>query len=159
MPWKKSEPMDQRRDFALKALGTLNFRALCEEYGISTKTGYKWRERFLRQGGVWGATEQLWNAFHNCSVAPQTPRLITLIPLYRVPLVGLNGRKLVPGLHGFCHGAVPFLICSMSREATFLTKASLFISLTQSPLRSHERSLKESASSTNAPISFASSML
>jgi putative transposase len=50
MPWKKSEPMDQRREFALKALGTLNFRALCEEYGISTKTGYKWRESFLRQG-------------------------------------------------------------------------------------------------------------
>ena len=50
MPWKKSEPMDQRREFALKALGTLNFRALCQEYGISTKTGYKWRERFLRQG-------------------------------------------------------------------------------------------------------------
>jgi putative transposase len=50
MPWKKSEPMDQRREFALKALGTLNFRALCEEYGVSPKTGYKWRERFLRQG-------------------------------------------------------------------------------------------------------------
>ena len=29
---------------------TLNFRALCQEYGISTKTGYKWRERFLREG-------------------------------------------------------------------------------------------------------------
>jgi putative transposase len=42
--------MDQRREFALKVLGTLNFRALCQEYGISTKTGYKWRERFLRQG-------------------------------------------------------------------------------------------------------------
>ena len=42
--------MDQRREFALKALGTLNFRALCQEYGISAKTGYKWRERFLRQG-------------------------------------------------------------------------------------------------------------
>jgi transposase InsO family protein len=50
MPWKKSEPMDQRREFALKALGTLNFRALCQEYGISTKTGYKWRERLMRQG-------------------------------------------------------------------------------------------------------------
>ena len=50
MPWKKSEPIDQRREFALKALGTLNFRALCQEYGISAKTGYKWRERFLRQG-------------------------------------------------------------------------------------------------------------
>jgi transposase len=42
--------MDQRREFALKAVGTLNFRALCREYGISAKTGYKWRERFLRQG-------------------------------------------------------------------------------------------------------------
>ena len=29
---------------------TLNFRALCQEYGISTKTGYKWKERFLREG-------------------------------------------------------------------------------------------------------------
>jgi transposase InsO family protein len=42
--------MDQRREFALKALGAPNFRELCREYGISTKTGYKWRERFLRQG-------------------------------------------------------------------------------------------------------------
>src|ERR1700732_1031856 len=50
MPWKKSEPMEQRAEFALKALKTENFRALCQEYGISTKTGYKWRERFLRQG-------------------------------------------------------------------------------------------------------------
>jgi transposase len=50
MPWKESESMDQRREFALKAIGTLNFRELCREYGISTKTGYKWRERFLRQG-------------------------------------------------------------------------------------------------------------
>jgi transposase InsO family protein len=50
MPWKKSEPMDQRVEFALKALRSGNFRELCKEYGISAKTGYKWRERFLRQG-------------------------------------------------------------------------------------------------------------
>jgi putative transposase len=50
MPWKKSEPMEQRTEFALKALKSENFRALCQEYGISTKTGYKWRERFLSQG-------------------------------------------------------------------------------------------------------------
>lgn len=42
--------MEQRMEFALKALKTENFRALCQEYGISTKTGYKWRERFVRQG-------------------------------------------------------------------------------------------------------------
>jgi putative transposase len=42
--------MEQRIEFGLKALGSLNFRALCQEYGISTKTGYKWKERFLRDG-------------------------------------------------------------------------------------------------------------
>src|SRR6266481_10008745 len=42
--------MEQRMEFALKALKSENFRALCQEYGISTKTGYKWRERFLREG-------------------------------------------------------------------------------------------------------------
>src|SRR6202171_2847352 len=50
MPWKKTEPMQERIEFALRAMRTLNFRALCQEYGISTKTGYKWKERFLREG-------------------------------------------------------------------------------------------------------------
>jgi len=50
MPWKRSEPMEQRTEFALKALKSENFRALCQEYGISTKTGYKWREGFLSRG-------------------------------------------------------------------------------------------------------------
>jgi transposase InsO family protein len=50
MPWKESEPMEQRIEFALKAMRTLNFRALCQEYGISPKTGYKWKERFIRDG-------------------------------------------------------------------------------------------------------------
>ena len=42
--------MEQRIEFALKAMRTLNFRALCQEYGISAKTGYKWKERFLQEG-------------------------------------------------------------------------------------------------------------
>jgi hypothetical protein len=49
--------MDQRIEFALKALKTDNFRALCAEYGISAKTGYKWRERLL-QFGLAGLSEQ-----------------------------------------------------------------------------------------------------
>jgi transposase InsO family protein len=57
MPWKKSESMEQRMEFGLKALQTDNFRALCQEYGISTKTGYKWRERLLRYG-LAGMAEQ-----------------------------------------------------------------------------------------------------
>src|SRR6266496_217292 len=57
MPWKKIEPMEERIEFALKTMGTLNFRALCQEYGISAKTGYKWKERFLREG-IRGMEEQ-----------------------------------------------------------------------------------------------------
>ena len=49
--------MDQRTEFALKAVQTENFRALCAEYGISAKTGYKWRERLL-QRGLAGMAEQ-----------------------------------------------------------------------------------------------------
>lgn len=57
MPWKKKEPMDERLEFVFRAMRTENFRALCQEYGISTKTGYKWRERFF-QHGMTGMAEQ-----------------------------------------------------------------------------------------------------
>ena len=42
--------MEERIEFALKAMRTLNFRALCQEYGVSAKTGYKWKQRFLAEG-------------------------------------------------------------------------------------------------------------
>jgi putative transposase len=42
--------MNQRKEFVLKAIHASNFRQLCEEFGISTKTGYKWRERFYERG-------------------------------------------------------------------------------------------------------------
>src|SRR5688572_8029798 len=57
MPWNTIEPMNQRIEFALRSLGTENFRALCEEYGISTKTGYKWQQRFVQYGQA-GMAEQ-----------------------------------------------------------------------------------------------------
>ena len=42
--------MNQRTEFVLQSIKTDNFRALCQEYGISTKTGYKWQQRFLEHG-------------------------------------------------------------------------------------------------------------
>lgn len=43
--------MDQKEEFAIRSLNpTENFTQLCSEFGISTKTGYKWKERFI-QGG------------------------------------------------------------------------------------------------------------
>ena len=42
--------MDLRIEFAMKAISCVNFGQLCREYGISRKTGYKWRERFVAHG-------------------------------------------------------------------------------------------------------------
>ena len=42
--------MEERIEFGLRAVRSENFRALCREYGITARTGYKWRERFLRCG-------------------------------------------------------------------------------------------------------------
>ena len=42
--------MDQKMEFALKAVGAENFGELCREFGISRKTGYKWKARFVNQG-------------------------------------------------------------------------------------------------------------
>jgi transposase InsO family protein len=50
MPWKETHKMNQRTEFVMKSMKTSNFRELCREYGISTKTGYKWKERFLEYG-------------------------------------------------------------------------------------------------------------
>lgn len=56
MPWKQIAVMNQRIEFVLKAMQASNFRALCHEYGISPKTGYKWKERFIN-GGLAGMNE------------------------------------------------------------------------------------------------------
>ena len=51
MPWTETDVMDQRTEFVLRALkGMEKFGELCGEYGISRKTGYKWKERFLEEG-------------------------------------------------------------------------------------------------------------
>ncbi len=51
MPWKETYVMDQRKEFVLEAMDPLcNFTRLCSKYGISTKTGYKWKSRFIQEG-------------------------------------------------------------------------------------------------------------
>jgi transposase-like protein len=57
MPWKETQKMDQKVEFAMRAVSAESFSQLCQEYGISRKTGYKWRERFVA-GGLAGMEEQ-----------------------------------------------------------------------------------------------------
>jgi hypothetical protein len=42
--------MDQRIEFAMKAMSSSDFAGLCRKYGINRKTRYKWGERFLSHG-------------------------------------------------------------------------------------------------------------
>ncbi len=51
MPWKASTAMSQRTEFVERALHSgVKMRALCQEFGISRRTGYKWLARYRSQG-------------------------------------------------------------------------------------------------------------
>ena len=51
MPWRETSPMDQRTRFIADHLReTQTITELCDRYGVSRKTGYKWIDRYLRLG-------------------------------------------------------------------------------------------------------------
>lgn len=51
MPWSQTTPMDQKTQFIADYLReTLSVTELCDLYGISRKTAYKWIDRYLRRG-------------------------------------------------------------------------------------------------------------
>ena len=63
MPWNETTPMDQKTQFIADYLRqSLSMSELCELYGISRKTGYKFVERYLetwpsRSGGALTPTD------------------------------------------------------------------------------------------------------
>jgi transposase InsO family protein len=50
MPWKESGPMSERMAFVGRLLAGERMSDLCVEYGISRKTGYKFKDRYDRLG-------------------------------------------------------------------------------------------------------------
>lgn len=46
MPWESRSVEEQRREFAQAAMECNNFSALCREYGITRRTGRKWKDRY-----------------------------------------------------------------------------------------------------------------
>jgi putative transposase len=51
MPWEETEPMKERMRFVADAeRGLYSMTELCERYGISRRTGYKWRARYDASG-------------------------------------------------------------------------------------------------------------
>lgn len=51
MPWQQTQMNEVRKEFVMKALEAgQSFAALCREYGVSRKTGYKWKLRAMDDG-------------------------------------------------------------------------------------------------------------
>jgi transposase len=52
MPWKESSVMDERLRFVARILEGEPMTAVCRDFGISRKTGYKLFERYKEDGPV-----------------------------------------------------------------------------------------------------------
>jgi len=51
MPWKETKPMHERLKFIAAAEDeTRTFVSICKQFGITTKTGYKWLARYHEEG-------------------------------------------------------------------------------------------------------------
>lgn len=77
MPWSHASPMDQRTQFIADYLReSLNITELCDLYGVSRKTGYKWIDRYLHLGPA-GLEER--SRRPSCSPNATSPEIISLI--------------------------------------------------------------------------------
>ena len=65
MPWKETDPMNERVQLIAAYLSEVfSMTELCERFGIRRNTGYKWVRRYTEQGVV-GLQEQS-RAPHRC---------------------------------------------------------------------------------------------
>lgn len=71
MPWKETDLMNTKYEFVLKSFNKQKtFTELCRDYGISTKSGYKWVQRFL-EGGFPALEEKSRKPVHNGRETPE----------------------------------------------------------------------------------------
>lgn len=77
MPWNETDPMNERVKFIaarLEGIGT--FSELCDRFGISRKTGYKWVERYEESGLISLADQSRAPLFHPHAVSNELTRLV-----------------------------------------------------------------------------------
>jgi len=104
MPWPTLSMNESRMEFIRRALPAgANFAQLCREYGISRKTGYKWKER-AKEDGLRGVRER--------SRRPQnSPGKLDEATVCRLVALKLAhprwGPKKVCVLYGRAHGQAP----------------------------------------------------
>src|SRR5512132_920114 len=97
MPWKEASPMDQRTQFIADHLREeLSITELCALYGITRKTGYKWIDRYLRQGPA-GLEERSRRPRRSPNETPED--IVTAILEARRHHPSWGGKKLLALLH------------------------------------------------------------
>jgi len=69
MPWKECQIMDERLRFVARRLEGESMSSLCDEFGISRKTGYKIFERY-RQTGVQGLSDRSRRPYRHANQLP-----------------------------------------------------------------------------------------
>jgi transposase InsO family protein len=74
MPWERTDVSEQRLKFVVRAVsGKERMSALCQEFGVSRPTGYRWRRRFQQAGSVTAIVERSRRPEH--SPAQTEPRI------------------------------------------------------------------------------------
>ena len=103
MPWKECHVMDERLRFVARLLEGETMAALCEEFGISRKTGYKIYQRY-RQIGVQGLTDRSRRPHRHANQLPMVVektivRIKREFPTWGAPKIRERLRQRWPQVH------------------------------------------------------------
>lgn len=120
MPWKEIDVMDQRTEFVLQVFKSSDsFRSLCDDFGISTKTGYKWFNRFI-EDGVHGLGDRSRRPHHHPHQLPED----VICNLVKLKLAHVSwGPKKIVQLYERQYGSSP----SLSSVHRVLNKVGLVV--------------------------------
>ena len=134
MPWKEQKVENTRQEFVAEAIRKeKSFSALCREYNVTRKTGYKWVERYR-------AGEPLSNYSHRPETHPHKTRAETeeLIVQARIAHPAWGARKLKRYLENQGHTNLPVqsTICSILNRRELVEAEA---SLAHIPVRRFER--------------------
>ena len=103
MPWKVCKPMDERLKFIARRLDGEQMAALCREFGISRKTGYKIITRYNKVG-LEGLTDRSRRPYRHANQLPtQIETLIVRLkedkPNWGAPKIRERLARLYPDVH------------------------------------------------------------
>jgi putative transposase len=103
MPWKECHLVDERLRFVARRLDGEKMAPLCEEFGISRKTGYKIFERY-KDCGIQGLTDRSRRPYRHANQLPMVVEK-TIVALKReyphwgAPKIRERLRRRCPDLH------------------------------------------------------------